>query len=147
VNRRGFLGLMVGGVALAAARSFPFRVFSFPKDIKPYDLIGRPEIAALQLERVSGRLPVLFATDGALYEYFAAGTFPRLRQIGVPMYLKWHDRYELRYVELRYEGTSVSDVPNLDPLASERLGDAFAQAPRLERTREHEAEVVPILAR
>lgn len=28
---------MVGGIATAAAvRSFPFRVFSFPKDIKPF---------------------------------------------------------------------------------------------------------------
>jgi hypothetical protein len=34
MNRRGFLKMMVGGVAAAAAvRTFPFRVFSFPKDI------------------------------------------------------------------------------------------------------------------
>ena len=31
MNRRGFLGMLVGGVAVAAAaQSFPFRVFSFP---------------------------------------------------------------------------------------------------------------------
>ena len=35
MNRRGFLGMMIGGIATAAAvRTFPFRVFSFPKEIK-----------------------------------------------------------------------------------------------------------------
>ena len=35
MNRRNFLGLMVGGVAAAAAvRTFPFRVFSFPNEPK-----------------------------------------------------------------------------------------------------------------
>jgi hypothetical protein len=38
-NRRGFLKMMgglVGGVAASAAvRTFPFRVFSFPTEIKP----------------------------------------------------------------------------------------------------------------
>lgn len=34
MNRRGFLRAMIGGVAAAAAvRTFPFRVFSFPKEI------------------------------------------------------------------------------------------------------------------
>jgi hypothetical protein len=34
-NRRNFLGMMVGGVAAAAAvRTFPFRVFSFPKEVQ-----------------------------------------------------------------------------------------------------------------
>ncbi len=32
-SRRNFLGLMVGGIAAAAAvRTFPFRVYSFPKE-------------------------------------------------------------------------------------------------------------------
>jgi len=35
MDRRGFLGMMIGGIATAAAvRTFPFRVFSFPKEIK-----------------------------------------------------------------------------------------------------------------
>ncbi len=35
MNRRGFLQLMVGGVATAAAvRTFPFRVYSFPTEVK-----------------------------------------------------------------------------------------------------------------
>jgi hypothetical protein len=34
MNRRGFLGKLVGGIAAGAAvRTFPFRVFSFPSDI------------------------------------------------------------------------------------------------------------------
>ena len=35
MNRRAFLGRMVGGLAATAAvRTFPFRVFSFPSDIR-----------------------------------------------------------------------------------------------------------------
>jgi hypothetical protein len=35
MNRRAFLGTVVGGVAAGAAiRTFPFRVYSFPTDIK-----------------------------------------------------------------------------------------------------------------
>jgi hypothetical protein len=35
MNRRSFLGMLVGGLATAAAvRTFPFRVFSFPSEIK-----------------------------------------------------------------------------------------------------------------
>jgi len=35
MDRRSFFGMMVGGLATAAAvRSFPFRVFSFPKEIQ-----------------------------------------------------------------------------------------------------------------
>lgn len=36
MNRRGFLGSLIGGVAAAAAvRTFPFRVFSFPAEVVP----------------------------------------------------------------------------------------------------------------
>jgi hypothetical protein len=41
MNRRNFLGMMVGGVAAAAAiRTFPFRVFSFPKEIHVEPLLS-----------------------------------------------------------------------------------------------------------
>jgi hypothetical protein len=41
MDRRKFLGLMVGGVAASAAvRTFPFRVFSFPKNITLAALIS-----------------------------------------------------------------------------------------------------------
>jgi hypothetical protein len=57
MNRRSFLGIMVGGLATAAAvRTFPFRVFSFPKEIKPLNVPRLPkEVAELlkqQLEAV-----------------------------------------------------------------------------------------------
>jgi hypothetical protein len=36
MDRRGFLGMMIGGIAASAAvRTFPFRVFSFPSVVKP----------------------------------------------------------------------------------------------------------------
>lgn len=43
MDRRGFMKMMVGGVAAGAAvRTWPFRVFSFPCDIgEPKDLIIR----------------------------------------------------------------------------------------------------------
>jgi hypothetical protein len=33
ITRRGFLAASLGGIVLAAARTFPFRVFSFPSGI------------------------------------------------------------------------------------------------------------------
>jgi len=34
MNRRNFLGMMVGGIAASAAvRTWPFRVYSFPKEV------------------------------------------------------------------------------------------------------------------
>lgn len=43
MNRRNFLSTLIGGLAATAAvRSFPFRVFSFPKEIKPL-IYGRWE--------------------------------------------------------------------------------------------------------
>ena len=39
MNRRAFLGNLIGGVATAAAvRTWPFRVFSFPTEVKPVKL-------------------------------------------------------------------------------------------------------------
>lgn len=44
LTRRGFLGALVGGAAVAAtasvARTFPFRVFSFPSEVKTYATIS-----------------------------------------------------------------------------------------------------------
>jgi hypothetical protein len=37
MNRRGFLGTLVGGVAAGAAvRTWPFRIFSFPSEVKVF---------------------------------------------------------------------------------------------------------------
>lgn len=39
MNRRGFLGTLIGGVAAGAAvRSWPFRVYSFPSEPKIIDV-------------------------------------------------------------------------------------------------------------
>ena len=43
MNRRNFLSTLIGGVATAAAvRTFPFRVFSFPKEITIYPSLEMP---------------------------------------------------------------------------------------------------------
>ena len=39
MDRRAFIGSLVGGVATGAAvRTWPFRVYSFPSDVKPVNL-------------------------------------------------------------------------------------------------------------
>ena len=39
MNRREFLGVIVGGVSISAAvRTWPFRVYSFPSDVKQVNL-------------------------------------------------------------------------------------------------------------
>jgi hypothetical protein len=44
MDRRGFLGSLVGGLAVTAAvREWPFRVFSFPTDIQ----IAQPEVEVI----------------------------------------------------------------------------------------------------
>lgn len=46
-NRRNFLKMLVGGVAVAAAvPSFPFRVFSFPTEIKPLNILAGDDLIA-----------------------------------------------------------------------------------------------------
>lgn len=66
MNRRHFLGTLVGGVATAAAvRSWPFRVFSFPSEI------GRPQPLFDQLIAIGEmdfvRVPVRLVPAGAPY--------------------------------------------------------------------------------
>lgn len=76
MNRRGFLRAMVGGVAVAAAeRTFPFRVFSFPKEVVPNTATGyslltshiTPELLRSTIEqmklRLGGPLPSNFYWD------------------------------------------------------------------------------------
>jgi len=72
MDRRGFLGMMIGGIATAAAvRTFPFRVFSFPKEISlpPCGILTR-EIVSLQLEAMRDRMPNLIERDAELYKMF-----------------------------------------------------------------------------
>jgi hypothetical protein len=62
MNRRNFLGMMVGGVAAAAAvRTFPFRVFSFPSEIVTPNLIELEQWGRINWE-----------TDAKLYKLSGA---------------------------------------------------------------------------
>jgi hypothetical protein len=70
MNRRGFLGTLIGGVAAATAvRTFPFRVFSFPTEpmlaatsvrfVKMYDVIERKMINRFDVLYGFGALDML----------------------------------------------------------------------------------------
>lgn len=64
MERRNFLRLMVGGVSTAAAvRTFPFRVFSFPKEIvgPNYDLM-----LDITLQRYATKMSMVMIMDGIL---------------------------------------------------------------------------------
>lgn len=69
INRRGFLGMMIGGVAATAAvRTFPFRVFSFPTNITivtPYDISAIERILVPDVEAAWGK--ALLIGDQAYY--------------------------------------------------------------------------------
>lgn len=75
---------MVGGIAVAVAeRTFPFRVFSFPKEVVSPDFIG------LQLEAFANRIPALMDSDSLLlhrmsglhyYDVVSSGPFFGIRR-------------------------------------------------------------------
>lgn len=102
MDRRSFLGTLVGGVATAAAvRTFPFRVFSFPMQIivsKPLAVPGtylsEAAINAIDLDSFSKDIPNLICSSGALYRMIkqtdvVPSSFPKwnasLRPFRVPM--------------------------------------------------------------
>ena len=55
MNRRGFLQTLIGGIAAtAAARTWPFRVYSFPSEIKIADATAMGiELENLPLEKLA----------------------------------------------------------------------------------------------
>lgn len=61
MDRRSFLKMIVGGVATAAAvRTFPFRVFSFPKEVscaRGIDLASGPDLTAISLISLGPVMP------------------------------------------------------------------------------------------
>lgn len=75
---------MIGGVAAAAAvRTFPFRVFSFPTDLRIANDWAYPtcifpqsadamlaQVQALELENFHKEIPVLLSNDQTLYRLF-----------------------------------------------------------------------------
>ena len=59
MNRRGFLGMMIGGVAaVAAVRTYPFRVFSFPAEILVPEIEPMPLMD--DLVDLVGDIPLMF---------------------------------------------------------------------------------------
>jgi hypothetical protein len=70
MDRRNFLRTMIGGVATAAAiRTFPFRVYSFPKEVKGNwkGLILDPYPGKLQTPEL--RIPVIHERGNGLTVY------------------------------------------------------------------------------
>jgi hypothetical protein len=79
MNRRAFLGLMVGGIAASAAvRTWPFRVYSFPSEIK-----WEFQSIALQLEKVRHLLPQAFKAED-IWEYDEIGDYVSLASKHLP---------------------------------------------------------------
>jgi hypothetical protein len=83
MDRRNFFRTMVGGVAVAAAaRTFPFRVFSFPNQITRWVgidwsndnyvwIMNRDQeaaIQALELESFRKEIPDLLRNESIMYE-------------------------------------------------------------------------------
>lgn len=84
MNRRGFLKMMVGGVAAAAAvRTYPFRVFSFPEEIRVARHVPK-EIAALWKQRLDliGR----FGTDTGAEWWMHPVQLAALKELGFDPY-------------------------------------------------------------
>jgi hypothetical protein len=75
MNRRGFLGTLVGGVAAGAAvRSWPFRVFSFPQNI----VIAQPAALNEYVQRTIGlRIPLLVKSGSVPFVVDGEGTIGR----------------------------------------------------------------------
>ena len=64
MNRRGFLGTLVGGViASAAVRTWPFRVFSFPTEIVVANTFYDGPVFALQVETVRKEIPTIYESE------------------------------------------------------------------------------------
>ena len=54
MDRRNFLGSLIGGIAAGAAvRTWPFRVYSFPTDIDAFPECVFPDIVGQQLYRTT----------------------------------------------------------------------------------------------
>lgn len=86
MNRRGFLKFLAAGAAAGlAVRTFPFRVYSFPSEIKRYNLADlgaiewseagqcwylEDQVQALELEMVRREIPDLIKRGDKLLQMF-----------------------------------------------------------------------------
>jgi len=108
MNRRSFLGLMVGGVAAAAAvRTYPFRVFSFPTEIKPPNT--GPRLSKEMQDLLKQRLDLVerFGPDAAGEWWMHPQHLAALKELGFG-----HPHIELRKVG---EGPFPYSSPDLYP--------------------------------
>ena len=83
MNRRNFLGMMVGGLAATAAvRTFPFLVFSFPKEVKPLNVapLAPKEIIELWKQRLE--LIKRFGDDAGGEWWMHPAQLAALKEIG-----------------------------------------------------------------
>ena len=102
MNRRGFLGTLIGGVAAAAAvRTFPFRVFSFPAAPVIPSVDFAAAIAAVRrqilLDTIEPMIWYLSSEQAAAYEILAAKVKYKSRRIAVsstPMRIPMKLSYE-----------------------------------------------------
>jgi hypothetical protein len=110
MNRRNFLSLMFGGVAAAAAvRTFPFRVFSFPSEVKP---LNAPRLSPEMLELLKQRLACVmrFGADREAEWWMHPKQLAALKELGFGF-----PRIELRAVEAPYPGLGSYYSPDLYP--------------------------------
>ncbi len=159
MNRRNFLRSLIGGVAAAAAvRTFPFRVFSFPKEIKPLNVPGialtRDDVRKL-LATMRDRLGRDIGRDTI---YLHPLELERLKELGYIRHveLPTGDRRRVegsilglgsatiytygglpvrtsRYLDPKLPPILVPDVPQLYPLRPEPFGHRRPEPSRLQR--------------
>jgi len=108
MERRGFLKLMVGGVAAAAAvRTYPFRVFSFPKEI----VVPQVATSVLTLEAMRKLIEQMKRRLGTVTQdtiYMHPEQLAAFKQLG------FVGGYEMRLVEAP---PSLGCIPVTWPLA------------------------------
>lgn len=97
MNRRNFFRQMIGGVAAAAAvRTWPFRVYSFPSELRILNPIVRAttatnyfsgctpsyiaRIQALELENLAEEIPDLIRNESTLWPLLARRTIVGINQ-------------------------------------------------------------------
>ena len=147
--------MLVGGLATAAAvRTFPFRVFSFPKEIKPVNMPPVPEEYWREMDHVldSARYAcgVFSVVDNFLVHPEQLEALKRLGYVR-PVTLgsfrveAWRHCQDEPYLypslrsKWRCHGKQiirelVPDMPDLYPLAPERARNPFAHPSRRQRT-------------
>ena len=128
MNRRNFLGLMVGGVAAAAAvRTFPFRVFSFPNEPKLWigTDYGFSGCSSMSLAVWSKENLGSWRVDDMFYVHFA--TLEALVRLIADENMPPNETFRVRGREFRVTSL-VSDVPHDNALSPTPLRHFLADS-------------------